>query len=253
MKTEEIELRNRDGKGMPATLQIPDGEAQGVVVLLHGIGGWKDQPLLVALANAFVQDDYAAVRFDESNGVNNPDGDFFHETTTQYTRDVEDVVTYLKGQDWYRQPLILVGHSMGGLVAAWYVAEHPDNVSRLILTAPAVSWKSMWWAWLPLALLDLVRGHMKMLGVDGKKFRLSPLWWKDFFKFDGYRYAPKILVPTLIISAEKDHTVAKPFEHRGYTKRFANAEHSTISWADHDFTGHEDEVIATIKQWRTSS
>lgn len=246
-------LTNRDGKGMPATLQTPVGEAQGVVVLLHGVGGWKDQPLLVALASAFAWEGYSTFRFDESNGVNNPDGDFFHETTTQYTRDTEDVFAYLKTQSWYREPVILIGHSMGGLVAAWYAAEHPEDVSRLILTAPAVSWKSMWWAWLPLALLDLVRGHKQMLRIDGKKFRLSPLWWKDFFSFDGYAYARKIMIPTLIISAEKDHTVAKPFEHRGYTKRFARAEHSTISWADHDFTGHEDEVIATIKQWHTSS
>jgi pimeloyl-ACP methyl ester carboxylesterase len=91
------------------------------------------------------------------------------------------------------------------------------------------------------------------LGVDGKEFALSPLWWKDFGTFDGYAYAKHIEVPTLVISAEKDYAVAKPFEHRWFTKRFKNGEHSTITWADHDFDGHEAEVVATINQWLTSS
>jgi pimeloyl-ACP methyl ester carboxylesterase len=253
MESKELMLENRAGKRMPATLQCPSEGVKGTAVIFHGLGGWKDQPLHSAVAEFFCREGYAALRFNESDGVTSPDGDFFHETTTQYTLDTEDAIAYAMEQSWFQSPLVLVGHSMGGLVAAWYASEHPQQMGKLILLAPAVSWKSMWWAWLPLALLDLVRGHRKLLGIDGKKFLLSPLWWKDYFKFDGYGYAPKIEVPTLIISAEKDHTVAKPFEHRWYTRRFPNAEHSTISWADHDFTGQEDEVVATIHQWLTSS
>lgn len=238
---------------MPATLLLPDGEPKGTVVILHGLGGWKDQPLHGALAEFFGESGYAVFRGNESNAVTSPDGDFFHETTTQYTSDVEDMFEYLQNQSWFRTPVILVGHSMGGLVAAWYAAKFPRDVSKLILLAPAVSWKMMWWAELVFALFDMIRGHAKILGIHGKQFLLSPLWWKDYFKFDGYAYAPNILAPTLIISAERDGTVAKPFVHRWYTKQFPNAEHSTITWADHDFTGHEDEVIATINQWHTSS
>ena len=92
-----------------------------------------------------------------------------------------------------------------------------------------------------------------MLGIDGKKFALSPLWWMDFFKFDGYSYAPNIPAPTLIISAERDHTVARPAQERAYARRFQNGTHSMVAFADHDFDGHEDEVVDTIDQWLTSS
>lgn len=253
MEPQELVLKNRNGKSMPATLVLPLGEIKGLAVVLHGVGGWKDQPIVRAVAEAYAQWGYATLRFDESNGVNNPDGDFFHETTTQYTHDLEDVIAFVKQQPWGTQPLTIVGHSMGGLVASWYARTHTSEVSRLVLLAPAVSWKMMWWAWLPLALVDLVRGHRKMLGIDGRDFALHLGWWRDFFHFDGYEYAKDINVPTLIISAEKDHTVAKPGEHRRYTRFFSHAEHSTISWADHDFDGHEEEVADTIKQWLTSS
>lgn len=253
MKTEELMLKNRNGKRMPATLWLPEGKPKGLVVILHGLGGWKDQGLHKLLAHYFVYEGYATFRFSESDAIVSPDNDFFNETTTGYLHDLEDVFAYVKGKSWAKGPCILIGHSMGGLIAARYAAEHPKEISELILIAPAVSWKMMWWSQLPYALFTIARGHIKILGIEGRKYVLSPLWWNDFFTFDGSRDAPHISVPTLVISAEEDGTVAHPFEHRSFTKRFPRAEHSTIAWADHDFSGHENEVVDTIRQWRTSS
>lgn len=253
MERKELTLTNRDGKRMPAVLRIPDAEPKGTVVLLHGLGGWKDQPILRSLADYFQASGYVAFAFDDSNGVLSPDGRFFDSTQTRYERDVEDGLAYAMQAPWYRAPLTLVGHSMGGLAALDYAAAHPQEVNHLVLLAPAISWKSMWYGALPFGLLSLIRGHETVLGVEGKRFVLGAGWWKDFFSYDALRTAREVTVPTLIVSAEKDYTVAKPREHRRLAKRFAHAEHSTISWADHDFDGHEDEVAATINQWHTSS
>lgn len=253
MKKEELVIQNRRGNRMPATLFLPIEQPIGTAIIFHGLGGWRNQPVLLAIANHLVRSGYAVFRFDESNAVTSPDGDFFHSTTTKSTEDAEDALAYVHKATWHQGPLLLVGHSLGGLVAAWYASKHPTEISRLILIAPAISWKTMWWAWLPLALVWLIRGHRMMLGIDGKKFALSPLWWMDFFKFDAYALAPNISVPTLVISAELDHTVAKPSENRAYAHRFPYGEHSMVSFADHDFDGHEDEVVDTIDQWLTSS
>ena len=37
----------------------------------------------------------------------------------------------------------VVGHSLGGAVAAWFAAEHPDRVSALVLAAPSVNYASL--------------------------------------------------------------------------------------------------------------
>lgn len=252
MNVQEIELQNRDGKRMPAVLRIPEGESKGTVVLLHGLGGWKDQPILKTLAETYTHDGYVSFAFDDSNGVMSPDGKFFDSTQTRYERDIEDAMEYVLQASWYRAPLTLIGHSMGGLAAIDYAAAH-TTVARLVLLAPAVSWKSMWYVQLPFALISLLRGHESVLGVGNRRFLLGAGWWRDFFSYDAFRSAQFVTIPTLIISAEKDFTVAKPREHRRLTKRFEHAQHSTISWADHDFDGHEEEVADTIKQWLTSS
>jgi pimeloyl-ACP methyl ester carboxylesterase len=253
METREIELKNRDGKRMPSTLMIPAGDKKGTVILLHGIGGWKDQPILKSVAEAFTQDGYITFRFNASDSVVGPDGDFFHSTTTQYLADVEDVIAHVRAKEGFVEPLILVGHSMGGFAAAWYAAHHPGEVTRLVLLAPGVSWKMMWYGQLPYELIWIVRGQQKMLGINGTKYTLGPQWILDWHKYDGYAYAPKIPIPTLVISAGKDQTVGRPRQHRAYTRKFPNAEHSTINWARHNFYGHESEVVATIRQWLTSS
>lgn len=253
MKTETLVIPNRDGRRMPATLLLPAGKPAGTVVVFHGLGGWKDQPIIKGVAELFAQKGYAVLRYDESHAVTSDDDAFFTSTTTQSTHDAEDVLAYVHGAPWHAAPLILAGHSLGGLVAAWYAAQHPTEVTRLVLIAPAISWRTMWWAWLPVALIWLIRGHRMMLGIDGKKFALSPRWWLDFFHYDGHAYAENIPAPTLIISAEYDRTVARPAQERAYARKFINGEHSMIAFADHDFDGHEDEVIDTISTWLTSS
>src|SRR5947209_2601762 len=50
------------------------------------------------------------------------------------------------------QRAVVVGHSLGGAVAAWLAAEHPERVSRLVLAAPAANRASLvpldhWLAW----------------------------------------------------------------------------------------------------------
>lgn len=64
--------------------------------------------------------------------------------------DFEDVDTDLHSvvgiarQAHPRLPLILVGHSMGGMIAARYAQKHPGDLTALVLSAPVLgSWTSI--------------------------------------------------------------------------------------------------------------
>jgi alpha-beta hydrolase superfamily lysophospholipase len=252
MQKQELILVNRDGKRMPSTLQIPEGAAKGTVIVLHGLGGLRDQSLIKAVAHGMTEEGYVSLTFDDSHAVKSLDARFFEATTSQYLRDVEDAVDYAQKQNWFTAPLILAGHSMGGFVAVHHTRLHQD-AARLILLAPAMSWKTMWGAAVPFLVLWLITGTQKFLSIDEKHHQLGRAWILDFLKYDAHKDARFIDVPTLILSAENDETVARPPEHAKFAAHFSHADHRTIAHADHDFDGHEDAVVATITSWLTSS
>lgn len=104
------------------------GSGDTTIVLLHGYGEhlltWRG--LLDPLARH-----YRVVAFDLPGfgGSEKPDH--------PYTLPVmaAEVIDFL--ERWTRQPVVLVGHSMGGAVATRIALDRPDLVAGLVLIAPA--------------------------------------------------------------------------------------------------------------------
>ncbi|KAL3443195.1 Alpha/Beta hydrolase protein [Aspergillus insuetus] len=100
-----------------------------LIVLLHGLGGSTETftPLLPHLRSKT----YRLVCVDlEGFGktpVSSPDVTL---SITRYVDDLESLVASLQGAE---EPLLLVGHSLGGIIATHYAARHPERVKGLAL------------------------------------------------------------------------------------------------------------------------
>jgi pimeloyl-ACP methyl ester carboxylesterase len=120
--TPEIRIHGLDWGG-------PEGAP--VVLMLHGVAGnawvWDDVAARLALALPR----HRIVAIDQRDG-----GDTDHPPTgydrTDFFADLVAVHDDLGGA-----PLVLVGHSRGGWLAAAFAAAHPDRVGRLVLVDPA--------------------------------------------------------------------------------------------------------------------
>ncbi len=100
------------------------------LVYLHGAGGMTpEDPLLSALAKSH----HVFAPFLPGYGETNECGEL--RDMLDFTLHTFDVVEALG----LRDP-ILVGHSMGGMIAAEMAAVAPHDVSRLVLIAPAGLW-----------------------------------------------------------------------------------------------------------------
>lgn len=252
MEMQALMLVNRDGKRMPSTLRLPEGQSKGTVILLHGLGGLRDQKLLTLMAEALTNEGYVTFAFEDSHAVRSLDARFFEATASQSIRDTEDVVAYVQAQSWYEAPLILLGHSMGGFTAVHHARMHPKDAEKLVLLAPAMSWKTMWGASLPFLFLWFITGKQKVFSIDNNHAVLGRAWILDWFKHDALRDARYVTSPTLIVSAGHDETVATPSEHQHFAKKFAHATQVTIRGADHDFGEQEQETIDTVIEWLRS-
>jgi pimeloyl-ACP methyl ester carboxylesterase len=114
-----------------ADVRYLEGGAGEPLVYLHGAGGvTADDPLLNALA--------------KTHRVLAPYLPGYGET--EDCPDLRDMLDYtllgwdLVGALGLKDP-ILVGHSMGGMIAAEMAAVAPNDVSRLVLIAPAGLWR----------------------------------------------------------------------------------------------------------------
>ena len=259
MSKSEVSFENRNGKRILGTVRTAIignssvESAKGTIILLHGLGGWKEQPLIVIIAETLARHGYNVFTFDASDGAKGPDADFKHSTVTGYLDDLDDVVGHVLNSEWFAPPLMLSGHSLGGMVSVRYARLHPAQISKLAIFAPVVSWKEAGLFSLLFGLWWMTRNKNSTPGPDHSKLPLDRKWLFDFMKFDSTRDAPYISAPTLIISASKDSSIVSPRAQSKLAQWFPNALHVVIPDSGHVFWKHERKLADTITQWLTSS
>lgn len=138
----------------------PGQTRRGTVVLVHGLGehvGRYD-----ALARRLNDWGFAVRGYDqyghgESGG---PRGDLT--TQLRLLDDLADIVDSTRARMPEGQPLLLLGHSMGGLVAARFVALKLRPVDGLVLSSPALDAGLSAVQKLLVALLPRVAPHLRV-------------------------------------------------------------------------------------------
>lgn len=109
---------------------------RGVVVLVHGLGehaGRYDHVARQLNAWGFAVRGYDQYGHGESGGVRGA-----LTADNRLLEDLADVLESTRARMTGATPLILLGHSMGGLVAARFVAQKKGVVDALVLSSPAL-------------------------------------------------------------------------------------------------------------------
>lgn len=234
-----------------------DGAGQGdaAVLMLHGIGGgrsiWNAQAsgTLQGLADA----GYRALALDlpgygDSVAMGPPDMDAF-------VGAVQAVID-LEGP----RRVLLLGHSMGGMVAQEFVARHPERVQGLVLTCTSALFGKADGAWQRQFIAERLAPLDAGLGMVGMATKLVPglvspaapeAARRSAFEvmarvpestyraalatiagFDRRDALAAITVPTLLLAAEHDRT-APPEVMQRMAARIAGSEYVCLPDAGH--------------------
>lgn len=114
----------------------PDVPLRGVVIVVHGLGehaGRYDHVAKALNAWGFAVRGYDQFGHGESGGTRGG-----LPTDTRLLDDLADIVDSTRARMRKKTPLIVLGHSMGGLVAARFVSLAMRPVDGLILSSPAL-------------------------------------------------------------------------------------------------------------------
>ncbi|MBO9128164.1 alpha/beta fold hydrolase [Bacillus sp. 165] len=129
--------QNQTLRGME---HIPDGkEHVPAVILFHGFTGTKLEPhrLFLKISRELEKRGIASFRFDFL-GSGESDGNFEDMTVGKEVAEAKTIFEYVQGHPQVDKGRIMVlGFSMGGLVASMLAGELKESIHKLILLAPA--------------------------------------------------------------------------------------------------------------------
>lgn len=115
---------------------VPEGTPRkGIVVMVHGLGehaGRYDR-----LAQRLVDWGYSAIGYDQvgHGDSDGPRGGL--PSMLRLVEDLDDVVGSVRNRLRPGERLIVLGHSMGGVVACCWVLLRPSRINGLVLSSPA--------------------------------------------------------------------------------------------------------------------
>ena len=122
------------------------------------------------------------------------------------------------------QNIVVVGRSLGSGVALYLASQRP--VARLVLVTP----------------------YDSLLELAAKQFPYFPVRWLLLDKFESWRYAQQIAVPTLVVAAEHDEVIPRESTEALY-KRFRTgvASFKVVAGTGHNSISDSPDYLPLLK------
>jgi alpha-beta hydrolase superfamily lysophospholipase len=129
-------LTGRGGCKLAYRTWIPEAP-KGSVVLVHGMGEYMGR--YEHVARFFVEQGFAVYGQDHRGHGHSEGVRCYVDRFDDYVEDLQELVAMASQ---HGRP-IMIGHSMGGLIAFCYALQHPESLQALILSSPMLSMTSL--------------------------------------------------------------------------------------------------------------
>ncbi|KKS67556.1 MAG: hypothetical protein UV36_C0006G0006 [Parcubacteria group bacterium GW2011_GWC2_42_6] len=238
---EVVKTKIISSKGnLAAAIRYSEKKTDKLAILCPGYLDSKDYKHLISLAEVLSERGYTVVRF-EPTGTWESEGNISEYTTTQYLKDIKNVLEYMLGQANYKH-VLLGGHSRGGQVSILYTAR--DSKVSMVLgimpsSGPITGQRREDWekAGISVAQRDLPDDKDKK-----REFRVSFSHALDRDQYNAVEDVKKIKVPIILIAGELDKMVPpdgirKIFDSANEPKKFI-----VIPGIGHDYRFNDDEI-----------
>jgi alpha-beta hydrolase superfamily lysophospholipase len=255
--SEEIELAGRRGRVVVSAW--PNADARYVVLIAHGYGEHVGR--YEHVAQHLVQHG-AAVYGPDHLGHGRSEGE------RASVADIEDIVADLHdvaaraSEDHPGIPVVLIGHSMGGIIAARYAQQHGGELAALVLSGPAIGGNPGFEMLLSMDPIPEIPIDPETLSRDpavGAAYAADELVYHGAFKREtleamfasigAIAAGPRFEMPTLWIHGEEDALAPLEVTRAAFGKVAGDdAEFRVYDGARHEIFNetNQDEVLGDV-------
>ncbi|MBI4426691.1 MAG: alpha/beta fold hydrolase [Candidatus Kerfeldbacteria bacterium] len=246
-------IQNRHGQKLAVVVEQPK-QPTGLAFVMHGLGGFKEQPFIRTAAGTLLDYGYTVVTFDTTNTFGESDGDYADATTTNYYEDLEDVIAWAMKQSWYIEPFILAGHSLGGICTALYAEQYPTKVKAPFPASTVVSGKLSLQSEDPKALAEWKQTGWQEEPSRSKPGVMKRLKWSHMEDRQKYNLLPnigKLTMPVLLVVGQHDESTPVQHQQLLYEALPGSKEIHIIKGAPHTFRDpkHLQEIHQIVNNW----
>ena len=184
----------------------PEGEVRAILVIVHGLGGHSG--LYGNIVEHLIPQNYAVYAFDLRGNGRSPGQRGYINAWAEFREDLQAFVQLIKTQ-YPKQPIFLLGHSVGAVIVLDYVLRSPSEASDLqgvIALAPTLG----------------------KIGVPPFKLLLGRLLsrvWPRFTLSTGIDLSTASSDPAVMAAYAQD-----PWRHTQGSARFATEFLATVAW-----------------------
>ncbi len=246
-------IKNHKGQKLAVVIEQPK-KSTGLAFVMHGLGGFKEQPFIRTTAETLLEHGYTVVTFDTTNTFGESDGDYADATTTNYYQDLEDVIVWAARESWYVEPFLLAGHSLGGICTALYAERYPGKVKALFPASTVVTGQLSIETKTPEELKQWQETGWKEESSESKPGVIKRLKWShmaDRLKYDLLPNVSKLAMPVLLLVGEFDTSTPPPHQKILYDALPGPKELHVIKGAPHTFRDpkHLQEIRRIVSDW----
>jgi esterase/lipase len=250
MGKEQVQIKSRKGENI--SILIEGKKNKGIVVLMQGMGEVKEELCIQTIAQSFRDRGYTTVRFDTAYTCDKDLNNFENFTTSNYYESLEDVIKWIRKREWYKEPISMVGHSLGGLCSILYAEKHPTKVKAIFPVSTTISSKLSLETFSPELLIHWEKEGILEWEDQGILKRLKWDFITDSLQFDVLLDIDKLTMPVFMISAEND--TESPLTHQGilYNKISGKKYQTIIRGAPHKIQeqNHLEEIKDAYDEWK---
>ncbi|MBI1326565.1 MAG: alpha/beta fold hydrolase [Alphaproteobacteria bacterium] len=257
----DFSFKNRHGLKIVGIYDEANTAAKkGLVFLQHGFSGHMNQPHILVMCDCFLKAGYDVVRFDCTHAFGDSEGDLSQANLTNHADDLEDVIEWARGQDWFREPFILAGHSLGGGSNLRYASRHPTHVAAMAPLSAVISYELMIEAYKRNKADELEalyrdgfvwKESATRAGYRGKK---TVQYVENLKQHDYLSAAAKFTMPVLIVVGEHDDITLPEHQQKLYDALQGPKMYRMIEGSEHTFRTETEltRLSAVMDEWLNS-